>query len=194
MQQVEYFTHDVYHKCRSSGPEHIPSSIVKVSSNFLGSQITDALKPGRYAKSKEAQEQVYEWCAANVGEGVSPIDIVHTFGALTNKFAPAIMTLHSERSNLDVPVEHLFTRAANCPTPTTPRVFVERTTVDGMLAYPARPMQTIALLNNADAAQATGNLFFTLGGGEAANRACAFKNYFVHFMQALQHELKRENS
>jgi hypothetical protein len=168
--------------------KQIPSSVIKTARNFLRPQITDVLIPGHYSRSKEAQEKVYEWCAANAPEGVLPIDMVHSFGSVTGKFATAIMKLKSAK--LDDPVEHLFTRAANCPTPTTPRVFLQTTTFKGMLAYPANPLKTVVLINNAKAAEASGSLFFTLGGGEAGNRVCSFKNYFVHFMQALQQELK----
>jgi hypothetical protein len=114
--------------------------------------------------------------------------MVHAFGSVITKMASAITTLR--KSSYDTPIQALFTRAENTPTPTTPRIFVQKTTLNGVLSYPSVPEKTVVLLNNAKAAQATNDLFFTLGGGQPGNRVCAFKDYFEHFMRDLQQELR----
>lgn len=175
-----------------SGTE-IPTSLVQTARHFLRPQITDALVPGHYAASKKAQEACYEWCAAGrTPPGLHTSDMVHAFGSVITKMAFAITTLRS--SSLDTPIQTLFTRAKNTPTPTTPRVFVQKTTLNGILSYPSVPEKTVVLLNNSQAAQATNDLFFTLGAGQPGNRVCAFKDYFEHFMRDLQQELRSPSS
>ncbi|KAG0618952.1 hypothetical protein M758_4G103900 [Ceratodon purpureus] len=171
-----------------SGRE-IPPSIIQSARHFLRPQITDALIPGHHAASKQAQEVCYQWVAATgTPPGLDTIDVVHAFGSVITKMASAITTLRN--NSLDIPVETLFTRAKNAPTPTTPRIFLQKSTLNGALSYPAVPEKTVVLLNNGKAAEASGDLFFTLGAGQPRNRVCAFKDYFEHFMRDLQTELR----
>ena len=62
-----------------------------------------------------------------------------------------------------------------------PRIALEASTFDGLLAYPAVPARTVFLVGIAKAAGKTGNLFYTFGMGDA-NRSCAFKPFFEAFM------------
>ena len=174
------------------GGTEIPQWLIKSARHFLRPQITDALVPGHYAASKKAQEDCYVWCAANgTPPGLATADTVHAFGSVLTKLASAITTLRN--SNLDTPIDILFTRAKNAPTPTTPRVFLQKSTLNGILSYPSVPDKTVVLLNNAKGAEQTNDMFYTLGGGNG-NRVCAFKDYFQHFMTDLQQELRSPSS
>ncbi|KAL3690217.1 hypothetical protein R1sor_016526 [Riccia sorocarpa] len=111
-----------------------------------------------------------------------------------------VMTL---KENVDTPIEHLFTRKVNCPTPSIPRVVTKETTLkahshheqdafcalNGLLSYPAKPASTIILLSNSSAAEQTNSLFFTFGS-DGEYRVCALKDFFYNSMTALQAELK----
>ncbi|KAG6558085.1 hypothetical protein Mapa_000266 [Marchantia paleacea] len=168
------------------GKDSIPLEHVQEARNLLQTSILDALVPGHRQAGEKAQEATYDFCSKNVRPGTNVMDAAHNVGNAANIVVSAIMTL---KANLDTPIEHLFTRKGNCPTPQVPRVVMKDTTLNGLLSYPGRPSSTIILLNISQAAEQTESLFFTFGTG-SEKRACAFKEFFFDFMSALQSELK----
>ncbi|BBN08796.1 hypothetical protein MPTK1_4g14540 [Marchantia polymorpha subsp. ruderalis] len=168
------------------GKDSIQLAHVQEARNLLQTSILDALVPGHQQAGVKAQEATYDFCSKNVRPGTNVMDAAHNVGNTANIVVSAIMTL---KANVDTPIEHLFTRKGNCPTPQVPRVVMKDTTLNGLLSYPGRPSSTIILMQISEAAEQTNSLFFTFGTG-SERRVCAFKDFFFDFMSSLQSELK----
>ncbi|KAL2632287.1 hypothetical protein R1flu_016973 [Riccia fluitans] len=170
--------------------DSITPEVVKKGREVLKTNILDALGPGHHKAGVSAQEATYSFCEKNAEPGVNLIDATHTIGAIATPMTVAVMKL---KENPNAPIDHLFTRKGNCPTPTVPRVVMKETTLNGLLSYPGRPSSTIVFLSISSAAEQTSSLFFTFGSG-TEYRVCAFKQFFYDFMTALQGELKTRRS
>ncbi|KAL3695374.1 hypothetical protein R1sor_009450 [Riccia sorocarpa] len=174
----------------STSNASITPEVVKKARKVLKTNILDAIVPGHQKEGVSAQEATYSFCERNIESGLNVMDGTHTIGAIATPMTTAIMKL---KDNPDASIEHLFTRKANCPTPTVPRVVMKETTLNGLLSYQGRPSSTIVFLSISSAAEQTSSLFFTFGSG-GEYRSCAFKHFFYDFMTALQAELKARRS
>ncbi|KAL3690216.1 hypothetical protein R1sor_016525 [Riccia sorocarpa] len=168
----------------------ITPEVVGTAREVLKSSLLDALQPGHQRRGVAAQKSLHSFCQRHMEEGKNASDATHNISSASTIVVDAVMTL---KKNINTPIEHLFTRKANCPTPSIPRVVTKATTLNGLLSYPAKPGSTILFLSISSAAEQTSSLFFTLGSG-SEYRVCAFKDFFYNFMTALQAELKARRS
>ncbi|BBN09873.1 hypothetical protein MPTK1_4g23420 [Marchantia polymorpha subsp. ruderalis] len=164
----------------------IPVEVVRETRHVLPTNLVAALVPGNQKRGVQAQEATYSFCQKNAQPGLDVMDVTHNVGSVVTIMAVAVLKL---KDNLDTPIEHLFTRKSNCPTPQVPRVVMRETNLNGLLRYPGRPSSTIVMLSISSAAEQANSLFFTFGTGTEW-RACPFKDFFFNFMTALQAELK----
>ena len=163
--------------------QEVPLPITRAAKYTL-QNLGESIWPWKYRRGRESQQQIMDYCARTLPQGVHILDVGHNIGEVVQATAGALRRL---KDNLDRPVEEIFTTHA--PTPQVLRIATAASTFDGLLWLPTHAGQTIIILKIGKAAAQTGDILFTFSTG-GADRACVFKEFFINFMKDLQRVLK----
>jgi hypothetical protein len=165
----------------------VPREITAAAKNTLQT-LPEAFLPWKYVRAIRSREAILEFCERSVQPGVHILDVGHNIGEVVQASTLALRHLHD---NLDRPIEETFTRYA--PTAQVPRIAIRPSLLGGLLRSPAAPGKTVVILKVANAAAASGDLFYTFGTGRP-ERSCVFMGFFLDFMKDLQSELGRRRT
>jgi len=124
------------------------------------------------------------YCERTLPGNAHLVDIGHNIGETVQTTSVALRRLND---NLDRPVEEIFTRRAL--TTKVPRIATKSTRFDGLLLFPTVPGKTVLIFQIEKAAAKSNCILFTFGTGRD-QRACVFKDFFLHFMKDLQEALR----
>lgn len=167
--------------------EDVPTEITDTA-KYTVQKFSEAIFPWKYIRGRKSQKQIMDYCEQRLTPGVHILDVGHNIGEVVQATSGALKRL---KENLDQPVEEIFTTHA--PTPQVPRIAIKSSTFDNMLSSPTTPGKTVVLFMIGKAAAKTHDIFFTFGTG-SSERTCVFKDFFLRFMNDLQHELKQDKS
>ena len=163
----------------------IPSEITEAA-KYTVQKFSEAIFPWKYIKGVESQKKIMNYCQRNLSPDVHLLDVGHNIGEVVQTTVGSLKIL---KNNLNRSVEDIFTEYAL--TPQVPRIAVKASTFDGLLSYPTTPGKTVLILQIAEAAAKTKDIWFTFSTG-SSERACVFKEFFLNFMKDLQYELQIE--
>ena len=165
--------------------QEVPLSVTRAAKYTL-QNLPEAIWPWKYRRGKESQQQIMDFCAHALPQGVHILDVGHNIGEVVQATAGALRRV---KDNLDKPVEKIFTDHG--PTPQVLRIAVAASTFNGLLWLPTQPGHTVIIFKIGRAAAETGNIYFTFGAG-GPDRVCVFKDFFLSFMQDVQQVLKEQ--
>jgi hypothetical protein len=163
----------------------VPTQITRAAQHTL-QRLGETILPWKYLRARASQKKIMAYCERTLGGNAHLVDIGHNIGETVQTTSVALRILSA---NLDKPVEEIFTRHAL--TTKVPRIATKSTRFDGLLLFPTVPGKTVLILQIEKAAAKSSDILFTFGTGRN-ERACVFKDFFLHFMKDLQEALRDE--